>query len=108
MDRSWLAASTLFAAVGLAMGLQAPSASADDMMNKGMDKVPQIVKDNMARAKAKNLEKCYGINAVAKNDCSEGAHSCAGQATEARDGKSFVLVPAGDCTKIDGGKLKPS
>ena len=108
MARFALAASTLSTAVGLAIGLQMLPAAADDMANKDMGKVPQIVKDNMARAKAKNLEKCYGINAVAKNDCSEGAHSCAGQATEARDGKSFVLVPAGDCKKIDGGKLEPS
>lgn len=50
--------------------------------------------------------KCYGANAVAKNDCAEGAHSCAGQATQARDPKSFVLLPAGDCGKIAGGKLK--
>ena len=34
----------------------------------------------------------------------EGAHSCAGQATQARDTKSFVLLPAGDCAKIQGGK----
>jgi uncharacterized membrane protein len=54
------------------------------------------------------LEKCYGINAVAKNDCAEGAHSCAGQATKARDVKSFVLLPAGDCAKIQGGKLSAS
>ena len=47
---------------------------------------------------------CYGINAAAKNDCAEGAHSCAGQATQARDPKSFVLLPAGDCAKIQGGK----
>ena len=51
------------------------------------------------------LQKCYGINTVAKNDCAEGAHSCAGQATQARDPKSFVLLPAGDCAKIQGGKL---
>lgn len=50
--------------------------------------------------------KCYGVNAVAKNDCAEGAHSCAGQATQARDPKSFVLLPACDCGKIAGGKLK--
>ena len=36
----------------------------------------------------------------------EGAHSCAGQATQVRDPKSFVLLPAGDCTKIQGGSLK--
>ena len=34
-----------------------------------------------------------GVNAAAKNDCVEGAHSCAGQATQARDPKSFVLLP---------------
>ena len=69
---------------------------------------PPIVKENMARAMSQHLEKCYGINAVAKNDCAEGAHSCAGQATHAREGKSFVLLPAGDCSKIEGGKLKAS
>jgi uncharacterized membrane protein len=76
-------------------------------MGKG-DNVPQIVKDNMARAVAEKLQKCYGINAVAKNDCAEGAHSCAGQATKARDAKSFVLLPAGACNKIAGGKLTAS
>jgi uncharacterized membrane protein len=69
-----------------------------------MSKAPQIVKDNMMRAEKNKLEKCYGINAAAKNDCAEGAHSCAGQATQARDPKSFVLLPAGDCSKIQGGK----
>ncbi|HYB51792.1 MAG TPA: DUF2282 domain-containing protein [Burkholderiaceae bacterium] len=110
MARSFLAASTLSTAVGLAMGLQALAASADEAANKDMDKekMHQTVQANMARAKAKNLEKCYGINAVGKNDCSEGPHSCAGQATEARESKSFVLVPAGDCLKIEGGKLKAS
>jgi len=64
----------------------------------------QVVKDNMMKMQANKLEKCYGINAAAKNDCAEGAHSCAGQATQARDPKSFVLLPAGDCGKIQGGK----
>ncbi|HYA65654.1 MAG TPA: DUF2282 domain-containing protein [Burkholderiaceae bacterium] len=108
MARSLLAASTLTAAVGLAMGMQALPASADEAANMEMDKAHQVVQANMARAKAKNLEKCYGINAAGKNDCSEGPHSCAGQATEARESKSFVLVPRGDCSKIEGGKLKAS
>jgi uncharacterized membrane protein len=51
---------------------------------------------------------CYGINAAAKNDCGTAAHSCMGHATKARDPSSFVLVPAGLCTKIDGGSLKPA
>lgn len=99
MNRYALAASTLSAAVGLALALQAPIARAAGDM-------PQVVKDNMARAQKEHLEKCYGINTAAKNDCAEGAHSCAGQATQARDPKSFVLIPAGDCSKIQGGTLK--
>ncbi len=91
------AATALSTAIGLAFALQA-----------GAAEMPQIVKDNMARAAANHLEKCYGINANAKNDCAEGAHSCAGQATKARDTKSFVLLPAGDCSKIQGGSTKAS
>ena len=95
-----LAASALTTAVGLALAMQAPTVRAQGMANP-----PQVVKDNMARMEKEHLQKCYGINAVSKNDCAEGAHSCAGQATQARDTKSFVLLPAGDCAKIQGGKV---
>ena len=97
------AASALSAALG--MVLAAPVAP---VQAQGMGNPPQVVKDNMARMQANKLEKCYGINAVSKNDCAEGAHSCAGQATQARDAKSFVLLPAGDCAKIQGGKTTAS
>jgi uncharacterized membrane protein len=90
-----MAASTLSAAVGLALVLTAPVRAAEDP-----------VKANMARAMKEKLEKCYGINAVGKNDCAAGAHSCAGQATAARDPKSFVLIPIGDCAKIAGGTMQ--
>jgi uncharacterized membrane protein len=103
MDRRLFAASTLTTAVGLALAMQSPAVRAQGMANP-----PQVVKDNMARMQKNKLEKCYGINASAKNDCAEGAHSCAGQATQARDAKSFVLLPAGDCSKIQGGKLNPA
>jgi uncharacterized membrane protein len=103
MNRRLFAASTLSTAIGLALAMQAPSVRAQGMANP-----PQVVKDNMMRMQQNKLEKCYGINSVAKNDCAEGAHSCAGQATQARDGKSFVLLPAGDCAKIQGGKLTAS
>jgi uncharacterized membrane protein len=92
------AVSTLSAAIGLALAMQ--SAGAAEM--------PQIVKDNMAKMQRDHLEKCYGINSTAKNDCAEGAHSCAGQATQARDPKSFVMLPAGVCAKIQGGKTTAS
>jgi hypothetical protein len=35
-------------------------------------------------------------------------HSCAGQATQARDPKSFVMLPQGVCVKIQGGKTTAS
>ena len=100
MNRYVLAASTLSTAVGLALAIQAVPVQAADMA--------QMVKDNMMRAEKNKLDKCYGINAAAKNDCAEGAHSCAGQSTQARDTKSFVLLPAGDCSKIQGGKTTTS
>lgn len=103
MDRRAFTASVLSTALGLAMAAPILPAQAQGMANP-----PQIVKDNMMRMQANKLEKCYGINAVAKNDCAEGAHSCAGQATQPRDPKSFVLLPAGDCSKIQGGKTTAS
>jgi uncharacterized membrane protein len=105
MKRRVFAASALSAAVGLALVIQAGPTEAQQT---DMSKMPQVVKDNMARMQQNKLQKCYGINAVAKNDCAEGAHSCAGQATQARDPKSFVLLPGGDCAKIQGGKLTAS
>ena len=103
MNGRQLAAAAL-STVGLALGMQA----APRVAAQGVANPPQIVKDNMARMQKEHLEKCYGINAAAKNDCAEGAHSCAGQATLARDTKSYVLLPAGDCGKIAGGNLKPA
>ena len=101
MNKPRIAASVLSAAIGIA--LAAPAA-----LPQGMPNPPPIVKENMQRMAQQHLEKCYGVNAVAKNDCAQGAHSCAGQATIARDPKSFVLLPAGDCAKIAGGRLTAS
>ena len=106
MDRRLFAGSVFSAAVGLALSMQVLPAQAQAM--KDMSKMPQDVKDQMARMEKNHLEKCYGINALAKNDCAEGAHSCSGQSTQARDAKSFVLLPAGDCAKIQGGKQTPA
>ena len=103
MNRRIFSVSALSTALGLVMAASALPIQAADM---DMNKAPQAVKDNMMRMQQNKLEKCYGINAVAKNDCAEGVHSCAGQATKARDTKSFVLLPAGDCAKIAGGSMK--
>ncbi|MDE2198099.1 MAG: DUF2282 domain-containing protein [Rhodospirillales bacterium] len=107
MDRRNLATSVFATALGLAglAAVAAPPASAAMMTKEQMMQVQQA---NMARAKAGHLVACYGINAIGKNDCAAGAHSCAGQATRANDAASFVLLPAGDCGKINGGKLKAS
>lgn len=72
-----------------------------------MSNAPPVMKENMMKMQ-QHLEKCFGINAVAKNDCAEGVHFCEGQATQARDTKSFVLLPAGVYGKIAGGNLKPA
>jgi len=103
MNRRVFAASALSAALGMVLAAPMVPAQAQGMANP-----PQAVKDNMMRMQANKLEKCYGINATAKNDCAEGVHSCAGQATAPRDPKSFVLLPAGDCSKIQGGKTTAS
>ncbi len=83
MNRRLAATSTLAAAVTLAIVAQTATVRAAD-----------------------DMEKCYGINAAGKNDCKTGAHDCAGHATKARDPQSFVLVPAGACSKIAGGSTK--
>src|SRR5262245_61752104 len=85
MNRYLLAATTLSSAVGLALTMQAVPTQAQ--AQKDMSKMPKVVQDNMARMEKNKLEKCYGINAAGKNDCAEGAHSCAGHATQARDTK---------------------
>lgn len=109
MSRRAFSGTALSAAVGLASGMNALPSRSQEM---DLSNAPPIVKENMERMKANDLEKCYGINAVGKavgkNDCAEGAHSCAGQATQARDAQSFVLLPAGDCGKIQGSSLKSS
>ena len=66
----------------------------------------KVQQANQERAMKGHLVACYGINAVGRNDCAAGVHSCAGQATQARDPKSFVLLPEGDCGKLAGGTLK--
>ncbi len=55
---------------------------------------------------AKGMQACFGVNAAYKNDCKSPGHSCAGQDAKARDPNAFVLMPAGLCQKIAGGKVK--
>ena len=87
-------ATALASAAGLALAMQGASAGND--MSK-----------SVADADKPKYEKCYGIAAAGKNDCAGGAHSCAGQSTQARDPTSYLEIPVGLCAKIAGGKLTP-
>jgi uncharacterized membrane protein len=101
------AATALSSAIGLAMAMQGAPTGAAGMQDdpEVMQQMMKFIKDKM---KKEHLEMCYGVNAEGKNDCGTSAHSCHGQATQARDPESFVLVPMGVCTKIAGGRLKPT
>lgn len=45
-------------------------------------------------------ESCYGVALKGHNDCSAGAHSCAGQSKMSYDKADFKYVPAGTCSKM--------
>ena len=82
--------SALFGAA--AMAVASTSAFAGDMKDtKAMDKPA--------------MEHCYGVAKAGKNDCANGVHSCAGQATKDTDKASFVSLPAGVCAKLAGGSM---
>jgi len=52
-------------------------------------------------------EKCFGVAAAGNNDCQTATHSCAGESKRAAAGDSWIYVPSGSCTKINGGSLTP-
>ena len=52
-----------------------------------------------------DTEKCAGVAKAGKNDCGTSKSACAGSATADRDAEAWILVPAGTCEKIAGGKL---
>ncbi|HVO03665.1 MAG TPA: DUF2282 domain-containing protein [Candidatus Cybelea sp.] len=91
------------AAIAAAIGLAAMLQGCTSSSTTTADNTPAPVKATMAKLAAGGVEKCFGVNAVGKNDCAEGAHACAGMATKAMDPQSFILVPSGACSKIDGG-----
>jgi uncharacterized membrane protein len=68
--------------------------------------LPMLAKAGPAPTPSFQAEKCFGVNAAAKNDCaSTGNHSCAGEAKRANDPASWIFVPTGTCLKIQGGSL---
>lgn len=70
--------------------------------------LPLLAKAGPAPEPSFKAEKCYGINAAGKNDCAaSNSHSCAGEAKKASDPKSWIYVPVGTCSKIQGGSVSP-
>lgn len=104
MNSTPLLKTTLACAMTLGMASLASTAMAQQQMQ--MKKMTPQQQKTMAMMKKMNYSPCYGINAAYKNDCQSPGHSCAGQDSKARDPNAFVAVPAGLCTKIDGGAMK--
>lgn len=59
-----------------------------------------------ASAQDAKAEKCYGVAAAGKNDCKTATSSCAGTSKFDRQPDAFLMVPAGTCGKLAGGKTK--
>lgn len=94
--KSALASVIAMGALGLGAG-----AFAGDMSSS-----MSMAKAHTMKMMSEGYQQCFGINAAYKNDCQSPGHSCAGQDSKARDPGAFVLVPAGLCSKIDGGQTK--
>lgn len=74
----------------------------------GLVALPALANAGPAAAPSFKAEKCFGVNAAGKNDCAaSNSHSCAGEARRANDPKSWIFVPVGTCSKIEGGSLSP-
>jgi uncharacterized membrane protein len=53
-------------------------------------------------------EPTFKADAAGKNDCaSSNSHSCAGEAKQASDPTSWIYVPVGTCSKINGASTAP-
>ncbi|MBU6478089.1 MAG: DUF2282 domain-containing protein [Xanthomonadaceae bacterium] len=103
MNSTTLLKTSLACVVTLGMASLASTAFAGQ--HDAMTKMSPPQKTDAMMAKL-HYAPCYGINAAYKNDCVSPGHSCAGQDPKAHDAQAFVAMPAGLCTKIDGGSLK--
>ena len=83
---------SLMSAVALSAFVAVPVHAADDPMAAAAPK-----------AEAPKTETCFGVAKAGKNDCGNGAHSCATQSTKDSAGNEWVKVPAGLCAKLAGG-----
>jgi uncharacterized membrane protein len=60
--------------------------------------------DKMMAKQTAATEMCFGVAKAGGNDCKAGSHDCAGMSKVDADPASFVVLPAGTCEKIAGGK----
>ncbi len=51
---------------------------------------------------AQEKEKCFGISKAGQNDCSTGAHSCAGQSKVDMEKTEWKYVAKGTCKSMKG------
>lgn len=60
-----------------------------------------------AAAETAKKEKCYGIVKSGKNDCAakDSSHACATYSTKDGYENDWILLPAGTCERIIGGKI---
>lgn len=54
---------------------------------------------------AADRERCYGVVRAGRNDCGTAHHACAGQARTARSQEEWLMLPAGTCERIVGGRV---
>ena len=52
-------------------------------------------------------EKCFGVAAAGKNDCSTAKHACAGQSKTDKDPVEWKYVAKGTCEKMGGKTAAP-
>jgi len=91
---------------GLALAIQVAPVQAQTM--KDMSAMPPVVKDNMARMQKEEAGKMLWRQRGREERTVRKARIPRRTGDQARDPKSFVLLPAGDCSKIQGGKLQAS
>ena len=56
-------------------------------------------------AEKKDVEKCYGVAKVGKNDCKTLSNACAGHSLTDGQTDAFIALPKGTCERIVGGSL---
>jgi uncharacterized membrane protein len=57
-------------------------------------------------AEKKDVEKCYGVAKMGKNDCKTLSNACAGHSLSDGQQDAFIALPKGTCERLVGGSLE--